>query len=125
MVKLDRIPLIFRAIAVVAWTATPLVAFAQIPQGPPEPQSPAQAIQLQRAQIKQIEVEAQSQIEELLNPEQKDQYKWARRRGSGLVEGLDLVSNLSQDQQTKINSIVRDASRRILDLMPRPSRRKS
>jgi hypothetical protein len=125
MVNLNRIPLVVRAVAVVAWTATPLVAFAQMPQAPPVPQSPAQAIQLQRAQVQQIEAEAQAQIEEVLNPEQKDQYKWARRRGSGLIEGLDLVSNLSQDQQTEINSIVREASRRILDLMPRTPRKKS
>jgi|SRR4028118_1360225 hypothetical protein len=116
MVKLNRIALI--TVAAVTLAATPLVTFAQIFQPPPAQQRPNQGIPRQ-SRISQIQAEAVTQIETLLTPEQRTQYKAARNSGQGLIQGLDAVQNLSEKQETQINSIIRKASRQILDAAPR------
>lgn len=113
MVKLTLAPLFAVTIA-----ATPLVALAQIPQQPPTPRSPASDSQQQRSRIEQLKAEAEDRIEAELTPEQQRQYRTARRRGAGLVQGLDQVTNLSEEQQTEINEIIRKTSEKILDLAP-------
>ncbi|MEP0886150.1 hypothetical protein NDI49_31945 [Trichocoleus sp. ST-U3] len=101
--------------------ATPSTALAQLPQSPRPPQPPS-PLQQQQARINQIQAEAITQIEALLSPEQQNQYKSARRRGAGIVEGLNEVQNLSEDQRTDINEITRKTSRQILNLLPSPRR---
>lgn len=116
MLKRDRLPLVVAAIIFV----TPSLALAQPqPARPPQPPSP---LQQQRVRISQIEAQAVAQIEALLSPEQQNQYKSARRRGAGIVEGLNEVQNLSEDQQTDIHEITRKTSRQILNLLPSPRR---
>jgi hypothetical protein len=110
MVKLKFFPLV--AIILVA---TPTVAFAQI-SIPVPPRQPTTPLQQRRFQVQQIESEAEAQIEKLLTSEQQTQYKQARRQGAGVLDALDQIENLSPDQKTKINTIVRTASQRILDL---------
>ena len=106
MVKLKFFPLV--AIILVA---TPTVAFAQI-SIPVPPRQPTTPLQQRRFQVQQAEAE----IEALLASEEQTQYKQARRRGAGILDALDQIENLSPDQKTKINTIVRTASQRILDL---------
>ncbi len=103
----------------VSLIATPSVALAQAPV----PQQPQQ-IQQQQSKIREIEVEAETEIKAILSPEQQSDYQRARRRGAGLLEALDRVTDLSEEQQTQINTITRQASRRILDLLPRTQRRR-
>lgn len=117
MIKLNLYPLVAITLA-----TTPVVALAQTPQPPSSPPSPAQQIQQQQARIKQIEAEAQTQIEAVLTPEQQNQYRRVRRRGAGLIQGLDTVQNLTEEQLTEINAITRKTTRRLLDLLP-PARR--
>lgn len=94
----------------IAITASPLVALAQFPQ----PQS-APPPQQQQSPVAQIESDAMSDILEILKPEQQEQYKRAKRRGAGIVAGLEQVDNISEDQQKEITRIIRRASRRIMD----------
>lgn len=94
------------------WVTTSKVTWAQV-----QP-SPAQRFQQQQLQIQQIKAQAETQIKALLTPEQLDEYKKARKKGAGMLDALDVVSNLSEEQQTKINAITRKASRAILDLLP-------
>jgi hypothetical protein len=93
----------------IAIATTPFVALAQFPapQGPPPQQ--------QQSPVARIEAEAINDILDILKPEQQDQYKKARRRGAGIVAGLEQVDDISKDQQKEINSIIRRASRRIMD----------
>lgn len=94
----------------IAIITSPLATLAQqlpAPQGPPPQQ--------QQSPVARIESEAMNDILEILKPEQQDQYKTARRRGAGIVAGLDNVENISKDQQKEITSIIRRASRRIMD----------
>lgn len=113
MVKSNLIPLVAVALAVI-----PLAAFAQNPQAAPG----LQQIQQQQSKVDQIEADAVAEIEELLTPEQLNQYKRARRRGAGMIQGLDEIQNLSDKQQSQINRIIRNTSRRILDSLPRSPR---
>jgi len=111
MLKRYRTQLVVAAIIL----TTPSTALAQLPQPPSQ-------VQQQQSQINQIQAEAITEIEALLSPEQQKQYKSARRRGAGIIEGLNEVQNLSEDQQTDINKITRNTSRRILNLLPSPRR---
>lgn len=107
MLQKNLIPLITgTAIAL----ATPIVAQAQfpMPQAPPPQQQ-------QQSPVARIEAEAMNEILELLTPEQQNQYKRARRRGAGIITGIDEVENISEEQQKEIKSIIRRASRRIMD----------
>lgn len=90
--------------------ATPIVAQAQfpLPQAPPP-------VQQEQSQITQIEADAVAEILELLTPDQQKQYKTARRRGAGIIQGLEEVQDISEKQQREINSIIRKTSRRIID----------
>jgi flagellar basal body L-ring protein FlgH len=117
MLKRNRTRLVAAAIIL----ATPSTALAQLPQ-PSRPPQPSSQVQQQQSQINQIQAEAITEIEALLSPEQQKQYKSARRRGAGIIEGLNEVQNLSEDQQTDINKITRNTSRRILNLLPSPRR---
>jgi len=117
MLKRDRTSLLVAVIIL----ATPSIALAQFPQ-PPRPPQPPSPLQQQQARINQIQAAAVAQIEALLSPEQQNQYKSARRRGAGIVEGLNEVQNLSEDQRTDINEITRKTSRQILNLLPSPRR---
>jgi hypothetical protein len=90
---------------------TPIVALAQFPM----PQAPPQQQQQQQSPIAQIEAQAMNEILDLLTPEQQSQYKRARRRGAGIIAGLDEVEKISEDQQKEIKGIIRRASRRIMD----------
>lgn len=98
----------------IAITTSPLVALAQfpMPQAPPQQQ---QQQQQQQSPIAQIEAQAMNDILDLLTPEQQSQYKRARRRGAGIIAGLDEVEKISEDQQKEIKGIIRRASRRIMD----------
>lgn len=107
MLNKNLIPLI-TGIAIIT---IPLVALAQFPM----PQAPPQQQQQQQSPVARIEAEAMNDILDLLTPEQQNQYKRARRRGAGIVTGLDEVENLSEDQQKEIKGIIRRASRRIMD----------
>ena len=113
MLKPNLIPLV-----AVALVATPIAAFAQNPQAAPG----LQPIQQQQSKVNQIEADALAEIEELLTPEQLNQYKRARRRGAGIIPGLEEIQNLSDKQQSEINRIIRNTSRRILDSLPRAPR---
>jgi len=95
----------------IAITTSPLVALAQFPM----PQAPPQQQQQQQSPIARIEAEAMNEILDLLTPEQQSQYKRARRRGAGIIAGLDEVEKISEDQQKEIKGIIRRASRRIMD----------
>ncbi len=117
MLKRDRTLLLAAAIIL----ATPSLTLAQFPQPARPPQPPSQ-LQQQQSRINQIQAEAITQIEALLSPEQQNQYKSARRRGAGIVEGLNEVQNLSEDQRSDINEITRKTSRQILNLLPSPRR---
>jgi hypothetical protein len=94
----------------IAIITSPLVALAQFPQ----PQS-APPPQQQESPVARIESEAMNEILEILKPEQQTQYKRARRRGAGIIAGLEEVDNISEDQQKEIKTIIRRASRRIMD----------
>lgn len=108
MLKKNLLPLI-TGIAIIT---SPLLALAQFPM----PQGvPPQQQQQQQSPVARIEAEAMNEILELLTPEQQNQYKRARRRGAGIITGLDEVENISEDQQKEIKSIIRRASRRIMD----------
>lgn len=93
----------------IAISTIPSVALAQFPtpQGAPPQQ--------QQSPVARIEAEAMNDILDILKPEQQDQYKRARRRGAGIIAGLEEVDNISEDQQTEITRIIRRASRRIMD----------
>lgn len=106
MLKKNLLPLI-TGIAIIT---SPLVALAQFPQ----PQS-APPPQQQQSPVARIESEAMNDILDILKPEQQIQYKRARRRGAGIIAGLDDVDNISEDQQKEIKQIIRRASRRIMD----------
>lgn len=112
MVKRNFFPLVAITLA-----ATPIVAFAQTP-GLRPPQQPT-PLQQRRLQVQQIESEAEAEIQKVLTGDQQTQFRRARLRGTGLLDSLDQVDNLSQDQQTKINTIVRNTSQRILNLTRR------
>lgn len=104
---------LFPLVTGIAITTNPLVALAQfpMPQAPP----PQQQQQQQQSPVARIEAEAINEILELLTPEQQNQYKRARRKGAGLISGLDEVANISEEQQKEITRIIRRASRRIMD----------
>lgn len=95
----------------IAIITSPLVALAQFPQ----PQS-APPPQQQESPVARIESEAMNDILDILKPEQQIQYKRARRRGAGIIAGLEEVDNISEDQQKEIKTIIRRASRRIMDV---------
>ena len=118
MVKLNTVSLV-----AIAFTATASFSLAQdipIPVPPPQrrPQ-PSSPIQQQRLQVEQIQSEAEAEIEKLLTPEQQTQYRQARRAGNNILDSLDTIESLSESQKTKINTIVRTASERILNLTRR------
>jgi hypothetical protein len=105
MLQKNLIPLV-TGIAIIT---SPLIALAQFPapQGPPPQQ--------QQSPVARIESDAMNDILDILKPEQQEQYKRARRRGAGIIAGLEQVDDISKDQQKEINSIIRRASRRIMD----------
>lgn len=105
MLQKNLIPLV-TGIAIIT---SPLIAWAQFPapQGPPPQQ--------QQSPVARIESDAMNDILEILKPEQQEQYKTARRRGAGIVAGLEQVDNISKEQQKEITNIIRRASRRIMD----------
>jgi hypothetical protein len=118
MVKLNMISLVVTTL--VATSAFSLAQDIPIPVPPPQrrPQ-PSTPIQQQRLQVQQIQSEAEAEIEKLLTPPQQTQYRQARRAGNGMLDSLDTIENLSPAQRTKINTIVRTASERILNLTRR------
>ena len=112
MVKLN-----FFGLIVITLAASPIVAFAQTP-GLRPPQAPT-PIQQQRLQVQQIQSEAEAEIEKVLNQDQQAQFRRSRLRGTGLLDSIDELENLSEQQRTKINTIVRNTSQRILNLTRR------
>lgn len=113
MVKQQRIRFVTGAIA--TWVLLSGVVEAQTRQ-------PDRAFQRRQSQIEQIEKRAASQIEAILTPEQQAQYKSARRRGAGVIDGLDAVANLTEEQQERIHRITRRTSQRIVELVSPQSR---
>lgn len=110
MVKLN-----FCSLVAIAIAATPTVTFAQNRPAAPPPQAanPAQQRQLQ---VQQIKAQIETQIQEVLTSDQQIQYRQSRRRGTGILDTVDSLPNLSQEQKNKIDAIVRKGSERILQI---------
>jgi hypothetical protein len=107
---------LFRLVAILL-AATCFIAEAQTSIAQLFPQAPTnQRNQQRRLQLQQIQTQTEAEIEKLLTPEQQVLFRQARRRGSNILDSVDSIENLSPSQRSKINTIVRNTSQRILEL---------
>lgn len=99
-------------VSAIAWSLTSAIASAQLQRPSPPSPSPQQRL------IRQIQTETETEIKSILSPDQQSQYQAARRRGTGMLDSLDDVENLTENQQRRVNEIVRKASRRVWNVVP-------
>jgi hypothetical protein len=114
MMKLKFLPLIVGVIAAAAISATPLTAFAQ--DTAPQPETTTTRIRLsdqQQAQFQQLEANAITAIENLLNAEQKTQFAQARQNR----QGLNAIQGLTEEQKQGIVAVIENLNNEIGKLL--------
>lgn len=109
--KLKLLRMFAGAIATVTIAATSLPAFAQAPS----PQAKPRIVfsQEQEAKFEELKTKTVTQIEALLNAEQKTQFATGRQNG----EGLGAIKNLSDSQKTGIVAILQSFNSQIADML--------
>ncbi len=110
--KLKLLRMFAGAIATVTIAATSLPAFAQTPS--PQQQRPRIVFsQQQEAKFEELKTKTVTQIEALLNAEQKTQFATGRENG----EGLGAIKNLSDAQKNKIVEILQSFNTQIAAIL--------
>jgi hypothetical protein len=115
--KVKFLPMFAGVIATAAVAATSLPAFAQAPPAP----APASTqnrprivfTQEQQAKFEDIKTKTVTEIESVLNGDQKKQFATGRENG----EGLGAVKDLSEPQKTKIMGILQAFNSKIGDIL--------
>jgi len=100
--KLKFLPLLVGVIAAAAISATPLAAFAQDQAPQPEQRVRIQLTPAQQTQFQQLEANAITAIENLLNADQKNQFAQARQNG----QGLNAIQGLTEEQKEGIVGVI-------------------
>ncbi|HEY9596325.1 MAG TPA: hypothetical protein V6D33_01485 [Cyanophyceae cyanobacterium] len=106
--RLKLIPLLAGVLAAVAIAVTPLVAVAQTTQSEPA-RTRITLSEEQHAQLEQIQAETIAKIKSILTEEQNTQLMASLQNG----QGLDGVKNLSDEQLTKLQTILQQFNERI------------
>lgn len=112
--KLKFLPMFAGVITTAAIASTTLAAFAQAPpESAPQTRPRIVLSQEQQAQFDGIKKNTVSEIEAILNAQQKAQFAEGRKTG----EGLGAVQNLSDPQKTKIMGILQAFNSQIGDIL--------
>lgn len=117
--KVKSLPMFAGVITTAAIAATSLTAFAQAPpsQTPPPAQTQARPrivfSREQQAKFDDLKTKTITQIDAVLNGDQKKQFATGRENGSG----LSAVQNLSDSQKTKIMGILQGFNSQIGDIL--------
>ena len=117
--KVKFLPMFAGVIATATIAAMP--AFAQAPPAPAPAPAPAPTqskprivlSQEQQAKFEGIKTETVTEIEKVLNADQKKQFATGKENG----EGLGAVQNLSDSQKTKIMGILQAFNSKIGDIL--------
>jgi Spy/CpxP family protein refolding chaperone len=109
----------------IAWAQSkPMTPSAQETPAPAASPSPgaapnSQELKLSTQQVQEIQTiraKALNQISEVLNPDQRQQFSQGLKSGQGLNQVL-LSMNLTNDQQTKITSIVKTTNEQLIKVL--------
>ncbi len=117
--KVKFLPMFAGVIATATIAAMP--AFAQAPPAPAPAQAPAPTqskprivlSQEQQAKFEDIKTKTVTEIETVLNGQQKEEFATGRNNG----EGLGAVQNLSDAQKTKIMGMLQAFNSKIGDIL--------
>lgn len=113
--KVKFLPMFAGVIATAAVAATSLPAFAQAPPAPAPTQNRPRIVlsQEQQTKFEDIKTKTVTEIETVLNAQQKKEFATGRQNG----EGLGAVKNLSDSQKTKIMGILQAFNSKIGDIL--------
>lgn len=64
--------------------------------------------QQQEAQLQQVRLQTRAQIEQILTPEQRNQFKASLERGEGIQKAIAAM-NLSTEQKSQLQTVFRSA----------------